>query len=41
MTQPVSALKVVSEAYDPKDPDEFRAPAHDNNIPYDWMRRDG
>jgi len=34
-------INVVSEAYDPKNPDEFRTHPHDNDIPYDWTRRDG
>jgi len=34
-------LNVVSEMYDREDPDEFRAPAHRGEIPYDWTRRDG
>jgi dTDP-4-dehydrorhamnose 3,5-epimerase len=34
-------INVVSEAYDPKNPDEFRTHPHDNEIPYDWTRRDG
>jgi dTDP-4-dehydrorhamnose 3,5-epimerase len=34
-------VNVVSEPYDPKTPDEFRTHPHDNDIPYDWARRDG
>ena len=34
-------VNVVSEAYDPAHPDEFRTHPHDNDIPYDWTRRDG
>jgi dTDP-4-dehydrorhamnose 3,5-epimerase len=34
-------INVVSEPYDPKNPDEFRTHPHDNDIPYDWTRRDG
>jgi dTDP-4-dehydrorhamnose 3,5-epimerase len=34
-------INVVSEAYNPANPDEFRTPPYDNDIPYDWTRRDG
>jgi dTDP-4-dehydrorhamnose 3,5-epimerase len=34
-------VNIVSEPYNYKEPDEFRTPPHDNNIPYDWTRRDG
>ena len=34
-------LNVVSEAYDYANPDEFRTDPHDNDIPYDWTRKDG
>ena len=34
-------INVVSEAYNPASPDEFRTHPHDNDIPYDWTRRDG
>ena len=34
-------LNVVSEPYNPAEPDEFRTHPHDNDIPYDWTRRDG
>ncbi len=34
-------INIVSEAYDYAHPDEFRTPPHDNDIPYDWTRRDG
>jgi dTDP-4-dehydrorhamnose 3,5-epimerase len=34
-------VNVPTEAYRYDDPDEFRAPAHDNDIPYDWNRKDG
>jgi len=34
-------VNLVSEAYDYTKPDEFRTPPHDNDIPYDWTRRDG
>ena len=34
-------INMVTEPYDYKDPDEFRTHPHDNEIPYDWTRRDG
>jgi dTDP-4-dehydrorhamnose 3,5-epimerase len=34
-------VNLVSEPYNYADPDEFRTPPHDNDIPYDWARRDG
>lgn len=30
-----------TELYDYKNPDEFRVDPHDNEIPYDWARKDG
>lgn len=30
-----------TEPYDREHPDEFRIDPHDNDIPYDWSRRDG
>jgi len=34
-------VNIVSEMYDYSNPDEFRMPAHDQSIPYDWARKDG
>ena len=34
-------VNVVSEMYNYSDPDEFRTDPHDNDIPYDWNRKDG
>ena len=34
-------VNVASECYNYAKPDEYRAPPHDNDIPYDWARRDG
>ncbi len=34
-------INVVSEMYDYKNPDEHRTDAHNNDIPYDWTRKDG
>jgi dTDP-4-dehydrorhamnose 3,5-epimerase len=34
-------VNVVSEMYNYDDPDEFRIHPHNNDIPYDWTRKDG
>jgi len=34
-------INIVSEVYDYDTPDEFRTHPHDNDIPYEWTRRDG
>ncbi|MCK4913171.1 MAG: dTDP-4-dehydrorhamnose 3,5-epimerase family protein [Planctomycetes bacterium] len=34
-------VNVVSEMYNYAEPDEFRTDPHDNDIPYDWTRKDG
>lgn len=34
-------INVPTEVYDYSNPDEFRAPPHTSEIPYDWSRRDG
>ena len=34
-------VNVPSEPYNYQEPDEFRAPPHDSNIPYRWERKDG
>ena len=34
-------INVVTEVYNYSQPDEFRIHPHDNDIPYDWMRKDG
>lgn len=34
-------INTVSEPYDHKNPDEFRVDPHQNDIPYDWSRKDG
>jgi len=34
-------LNIVSEMYNYSDPDEFRTDPHENDIPYDWKRKDG
>jgi len=34
-------INTPTEPYDPKNPDEYRVHPHDNDIPYDWDRKDG
>jgi dTDP-4-dehydrorhamnose 3,5-epimerase len=34
-------VNTPSELYDYQEPDEFRVHPHDNDIPYDWHRKDG
>ena len=34
-------INVPTEAYNAKNPDEYRLDAHDPSIPYDWARKDG
>jgi dTDP-4-dehydrorhamnose 3,5-epimerase len=41
VTEEAYILNVVSEMYDYANPDEFRTDPHENEIPYDWARKDG
>jgi dTDP-4-dehydrorhamnose 3,5-epimerase len=34
-------MNCSTEPYDAANPDEFRKPAHESDIPYDWARKDG
>lgn len=34
-------VNVPTELYNYSEPDEYRLPAHTDQIPYDWSRRDG
>jgi dTDP-4-dehydrorhamnose 3,5-epimerase len=34
-------VNIPTERYDYGNPDEFRLDPHDNDIPYDWKRKDG
>ena len=34
-------VNVPTALYDYREPDEFRVHPHDNDIPYDWNRKDG
>jgi len=40
-TKEAYIVNITTEVYNYDRPDEFRTDPHDNNIPYDWMRRDG
>jgi dTDP-4-dehydrorhamnose 3,5-epimerase len=35
------AINIPTEAYNYDEPDEYRIHPHDNDIPYDWKRKDG
>lgn len=39
--QEVIIINCPTEVYDHENPDEYRLPPHDNDIPYDWQRKDG
>ena len=39
-TQEAMIINVPTEVYNPKDPDEYRLPAHSTEIPYKWERED-
>ncbi len=34
-------INTVDYPYNPTEPDEYRTHPHDNDIPFDWTRRDG
>ena len=34
-------INCPTEVYNYEEPDEYRLPAHENDIPYDWIRKDG
>lgn len=34
-------INIPTEPYQYADPDEYRVDPHDNEIPYDWARKDG
>jgi dTDP-4-dehydrorhamnose 3,5-epimerase len=34
-------INAPTETYNYKEPDEYRLSAHDNDIPYNWERKDG
>ena len=39
--RPGYLINIPTEPYNYKEPDEFRVHPHDNDIPYDWERKDG
>jgi len=40
-TKPGYLINIPTETYNYDEPDEFRVPPHDNDVPYDWGRKDG
>jgi dTDP-4-dehydrorhamnose 3,5-epimerase len=40
-TEPAMLVNTPTEAYNYKQPDEYRVDPHQNDIPYDWARKDG
>jgi dTDP-4-dehydrorhamnose 3,5-epimerase len=40
-TDELLVLNVPTQVYDYEHPDEYRLDPHDNDIPYDWSRKDG
>jgi dTDP-4-dehydrorhamnose 3,5-epimerase len=40
-TEPGFLINCPTEPYNYENPDEFRVDPHDNDIPYDWDRKDG
>ena len=40
-TEPAFLINTPTHAYDYEEPDEFRVHPHDNDIPYNWSRKDG
>ena len=40
-TEEALVINVPTEVYTYASPDEYRAPPHENDIPYDWARKDG
>ncbi len=40
-TEAAYLVNTPTEHYNYDEPDEFRVPAHDPSIPYDWSRKDG
>lgn len=39
-TEPCLLLNFPTRCYDPKHPDEFRIPPHENDIPYSWALKE-
>lgn len=40
-TEEAIVINTVTEPYNHKESDEYRVDPHDNDIPYDWARKDG
>jgi dTDP-4-dehydrorhamnose 3,5-epimerase len=39
--EPACLINIPTQAYNYKNPDEFRIPPHTEEIPYEWGRQDG
>lgn len=39
--EPAYLINVPTELYNYEEPDEYRIDPHDNDIPYDWKRKEG
>lgn len=39
-TEPALILNMPTRCYDRNNPDEYRVPPHDNDIPYDWALKE-
>lgn len=40
-TEEALLINCPTEPYNYNEPDEYRIPAHDPSVPYDWSRKDG
>jgi dTDP-4-dehydrorhamnose 3,5-epimerase len=40
-TEEAVVINTPTEVYNYQEPDEFRVHPHDNDIPYEWNRKDG
>ncbi|MEW6334907.1 MAG: dTDP-4-dehydrorhamnose 3,5-epimerase family protein, partial [Thermodesulfobacteriota bacterium] len=40
-TEEAIVVNTPTDRYNYREPDEFRVHPHDNDIPYDWQRKDG
>ena len=38
--EPCLLINLPTHCYDRKEPDEYRVPPHDNDIPYDWVLKE-
>ncbi len=40
-TEEALVINIPTEPYNPDNPDEYRIDPHQNDIPYDWNKKDG